>query len=144
MMILAMGWGKRRRLLQWKNGLTVKNHFNPFIFLSRRGLYLPYKESNSTRVSCRISWWVITSVLYKIINQPISSETIFLRSGSTLGSRPRIIKTRLSYNCAHLRTTKESWIWMWRRVNRRQYGFWMKIFLGGENFWVKFCWVNIF
>ena len=36
--------------------------------------------------------------------------------------------TRLSYNCAHLRSKKESWIWMWQRVKKRRYG----LILGSE------------
>ena len=38
------------------------------------------------------------------------------------------VLTRLSYNCAHLRSKKESWIWMWQRVKKRRYG----LILGSE------------
>ena len=38
------------------------------------------------------------------------------------------VRTRLSYNCAHLRSKKESWIWMWRRVKKRRY----RLILGSE------------
>ena len=60
-------------------------------------------------------------------------------------------RTRLTYNCAHLRSTKESltlWVkFFWVKIFWVNF-FWVKIFLGenflGENFWVKFFWVKFF
>ena len=55
--------------------------------------------------------------------------------------------TRLSYNCAHLRWTKETLTIEYFRIILKK--IWVKIFLGenfwGENFWVEnFLGENIF
>ena len=50
-------------------------------------------------------------------------------------------KTRLTYNCAHLRSTKES---LTIEYFEKKLIFWVKIFLG-ENFWDEnFFWVKTF
>ena len=53
-------------------------------------------------------------------------------------------RTRLTYNCAHLRSTKDSLTIEYVRIIKK-IGvkiLWVKIFLG-EKFWVKIFWVKI-
>ena len=67
-------------------------------------------------------------------------------------------KTRLTYNCAHLRSKKErvKFFLGWKFFGRNFFGvksfgvkiFWVKIFLGencsGKIFWLKIFWVKFF
>ena len=65
------------------------------------------------------------------------SEFMRYKSGSTL--REVFEKTRLSYNCAHLRSTKDSLTIEYVRIIKKKIGvkiLWVKIFCV-KIFWVK-------
>ena len=86
------------------------------------------------------------SVYCTLLIYPGNMNTIILNSGNK-----NYITTRLTYNRAHLRSTKESLTDSVKNLFVRKH-FCVKFFLGeifvgdiflGENFWMKIFWVKI-